>query len=140
MARKLLLTNRRKGQEGVAVVELTLVMILLVMLTFALMEYGWMFFRMQQVTNAAHAGAREASLPDSTTASVQSTINDMMTDFGISGHTITMSPADVTTAQPGDAVEVSISLPYANVELTGLSLFPTPTNLFSEATMAKEGP
>ena len=37
-------------------------------------------------------------------------------------------------------VKVTISVPYANVGLTGMSIFPAPTNLVAVAFMAKEGP
>jgi len=134
----------RKGQEqrGTALVELAVVLTLLVLLTFAVMEYGWMFFKMQQIINTARAGARHGVLPDSTNAEVEQIVQSMMTGWGMgaSGYTVTTSSADITLLEPGQMVTVTVDVPYENIELLGMSLFPVPASLRGSATMAKEGP
>ena len=134
--------KQKKQPQGTALIELAVVLMLLVMLTFAVMEYGWMFFRMQQVINTARAGARHSVLPDSTNAEVDQIVQSMMTTWGMgaSGYTVTTSSADITSLESGELVTVSIEVPYENIELLGMSLFPVPTNVRGSATMAKEGP
>ena len=115
---------------------------LLVLLTFAVMEYGWMFFKMQQVINSARVGTRYSVLPDSTNSGVQQTVDSVMTGWGMgaSGYTVTTSSADITLLDPGQLVTVTVEVPYGNIELLGMSLFPLPATLRGSATMAKEGP
>ncbi len=135
--------NRKKrGQRGLALIEMVLVLMVLVVLTFGVMEYGWMFFLMQEVTNAARLGVRNAVLPDSTNLEVQELVQSRMTEWGIgqSAYTITISSADITLLNPGELLTVGIEVPYGNVELLGMTIFPMPESLRASATMAKEGP
>ena len=134
--------KKKQAQRGLALIELTLVLLLLVLLTFGLMEYGWMFFKMQQVTDAARGGARHAVLPDSTNLEVQQTLASMMTAWGMgdSGYTMTISSADISLMESGEMVTVTVEVPYNNIELLGMALFPTPTNLRASVSMAKENP
>jgi len=66
----------------------------------------------------------------------------MMTAWGMgaSGYTVTTSSADITLLESGEMVTVTVQVPYDNVELLGMSLFPVPAILRGSATMAKEGP
>lgn len=134
--------RKRKADQGMALIELTLVLMLLVMLTFGVMEYGWMFYKIQQVTNAARAGARNAVLPDSSNSDVQQTVNAMMTAWGMggAGYSLTISEADIAAVESGQIVTVTVQVPYDAVKLLGMSIFPTPASLRASASMAKEGP
>ena len=122
--------------------ETALVLMLLVTLTFAAIEYGWLFTSAGYVTNAARQGARIGARPDATSADVQSAVNTLMNNVGMgsSGYSVTLSPSDVTSLTPGQALSVTVSVPYNNIEITGFPLLPLPANLRSQATMAKEGP
>lgn len=133
--------KKLKEKSGLATVEAAIVLTLLMMFTFGVMEYGWMFFRIQQVTNAAQIGARAAILPDATNVGAQARIDSTMTDWGLgaSGYTVTFS-SDTTTLDVGQLISVEVSVNYANIDLLGMSLIPTPAVLQSSTTMAKEGP
>ena len=134
--------RKRLRKRGTALIETALVLPLLVLLTFGMMEYGWMFLQMHQVTNAARAGVRQAVLPDATNLTVEDTVGVMMTAFHVApgAYRLTTDPLDIAAVEPGAPVRVSLALPYANVELLGIPLFPTPTTLRVSAVMAKEGP
>ena len=134
--------KKEQQPQGTALVELAIVLTLLALLTFGVMEYGWVFFRMQQVINTARGGARYSVLPDSTNLGVEQTVESMMTAWGMgaSGYTVTTSSADITLLESGEMVTVTVQVPYDNVELLGMSLFPVPAILRGSATMAKEGP
>ena len=133
--------RRESDTQGAALVELAIVTLILVLLTFGVMEYSWMFFRMNQVTNAAWTAARKGVLPDATNADVQAAVDSMMASWGIpAGYTVTITPADVAGLEPGTIVQVKIDVPTANIELLGLSILPLPGNLRAGASLAKEGP
>lgn len=132
----------RRETSGQAMVELTVVLPLLLLMLFGAMEYGWLFFRMHQVTNAVRIGAREAALPDSTNATVEARVLLAMTGWELedSGYTLTLDPVDVSVLDSGTPIRVVLTVPYGNVGLLNMSILPTPTSLTATASMAKEGP
>ena len=135
----------RAPRRGIAAVEAAILFPLVIALTFGAIEYGWVFLKQQQITNAVRQGARIAATPDATTASVTSTINSLMTAAGMgsSGYTVTFNPADITTVAPGQTFTVKVAVTYANVSLfknISANLMPVPANLGQTITMAKEGP
>lgn len=121
-------------------VEMALILPLLIMLTFAIVEYGWMFFRASQVNQAARHGARIAVRPAATVTEVNAAVATVMSSAGMSsGYTVTIAPADLSAAV-GDLVSVQVSIGYSSVSLTGGGFVPVPQNLTGAVTMAKEGP
>jgi Flp pilus assembly protein TadG len=125
---------------------MALVMLLLFTLLFGVMEYGWMFLKMQEITNAARQGARLAITPDVNSAS---DINDpqaspspspikMLQDakIPVRGGTVSVSPVNVT---PGTLVTVEVVVPYEDVELFHFKLLPKPAMLRASVSMMKEG-
>lgn len=138
--RRLGLIRNVREEKGLALVETAIVLLLLILTTFGVMEYSWMFQRMQQVTNCARAGARQAVLPDSTAGDVQTVVETLAANFGITGLTHVIAPGDITILESGDLITVTVQVPYANVELMGMSIFPVPGTLTSSVTMAKESP
>ncbi len=121
--------------------EAALVFPLLLLLTVGLLEYGWMFLQYQRITNAARHGARLGVLPDATNADVEAAISALMDAGGLvgSGYTVTFSPANVASPEPGEALSVTINVLYENIDL-GMPMVPLPTNLEASVSMAKEGP
>ena len=134
---------KRKKSEGAVLVELALSLMVMILLCFGAMEYGWMFYRLQQVTNVAQAGARQGVLPDATNDDVTTTVANLMTAHGLAdtGYTVTITPGDVTAVDPGDLITVRLDVPYgAEAGLLQMGIFPTPSNLPCSVAMAKEGP
>lgn len=132
--------EKHDQRRGVALIEAALVFPILLLLTFGLIEYGWLFLRMESISNAARRGARVAVTPDATSSDVSSAIAVMMTDGGLgdSGYTVTLSSLDV---EPGEIVTVHIVVPnYENISLTDAPLIPVPDQIERHVTMAKEGP
>lgn len=134
--------TRFKSNQGIAAVEMAIISLVLLMLTFGGIEYGWMFYRMQEVSNVSREAARTAALPTSNGTSVTDRVTTLMTNWGMegSGYTVTIEPADLAATAPQTPVTVTIAVPYGAVGLTGIPLFPTPDNLTSSATMSREGP
>jgi len=136
--------NMRSHRQprGSLTVEAALLLPLVFMLTFGLIEYGWMFLKQQQITNTARQSARLGAMVDSTNATVSSNISTMMSNYGLnsSGYTATISPANVQTAARGSQVSVTISIPYSNIDVTGFTLLPMPATISAKVSMQKEGP
>ncbi len=127
-------------RRGVVLIEAALVFPILLLLTFGLIEYGWLFLRMESLSNAARRGARMAVTPDATNSDVVSAIGNMMTYSGLedSGYTVTVSSLDV---DPGETVTVRIVVPnYQNIMLIQSPMIPVPDQIERGVTMAKEGP
>jgi Flp pilus assembly protein TadG len=109
------------------------------MLLIGLIDYGWIFVKVQQITQAARAGARTAVVADSTAATVATTINAWMAEAGITTFTYVLTPGDVNI-DAGFPIKVEITVPTAQLALIRTSLIPVPAQLHSAASMAKEGP
>ena len=82
------------------------------------------------VCNAAREGARKASTGANTFADVQSTVANYLTNAGITNQTgLTVTVYDVSQGNSGpqfnpsqaislDQLQVTVTLPYANIQLT----------------------
>jgi len=140
--RRRALGRKLRDERGLALVETAIVILLLLFVTFAMMEFGWLFHRIQQINNGAREGARVAVLPDRTAADAIATVNGLMADFGIVGATVTVTPADTSALESGDLITVDVVVPVSNVMLTGIFLETgfLANNLSTSATMAKESP
>src|SRR5262245_26472001 len=72
-----------KRRRGIAAVEFALVASLLFVLVIGIIDYGFIFLKAQQITQAARSGVRAAVLPDATAAKVTTAISTIMNDAGI---------------------------------------------------------
>ncbi|MDB5301325.1 MAG: TadE family protein [Phycisphaerales bacterium] len=129
-------------RRGTALVEMAIVLLLLMLLTLGAIEYGWMFLKQEQITNAARQASRLACTPDATNAQVTTQISRLMSSYGMasSGYTTTLTPNDVSAAGRGETVTVQISVTYKKVGITNFALLPMPAKLSSAVVMEKEGP
>ncbi|MCE5185275.1 MAG: pilus assembly protein [Planctomycetaceae bacterium] len=137
-----------RKQRGAAVVEVAVIMPILLMLTFGAIKYGWLFYRLQQITNITRHATRLAILPlkDSDGAgagdytAVMGTISSRMSEIGLNG-LYTAEVENIAIAE-GGAVTVSINLPTSSskVDILQFFLLPSPKNLYASLTMSKEGP
>ena len=77
--------------RGTATIEAAIMLPLLLLLTLGVIEYGWMFLKAQQTTNAARHAARIAIRPDSSNTDVINVIDQIMTsaEMGSSGYSVT---------------------------------------------------
>ena len=131
-------TNRQRSR-GAAMVEMALVLPILLLLTFAVIEYGWLTFRASQVNQAARHGARIAVRPAATVDEVDDAVASIMEGAGLAEYTLTITPGD-PAIDVGEPVTVNVSVDYGPISLTGSSFVPVPATLVGNVTMAKEGP
>jgi len=121
----------RKKRRGAAAVEFALVAPLFFLLVFGMIEFGRMVMVQQVLTNASREGARTAVLDGTTLTDVQQIVGVYLAASGINGATLTTVPANPATADFGDPVTVTISIPFSAV-----SWLPTPMYLGAKTLSA----
>jgi len=124
----------RSREHGGAAIEFGLLAPLLSALVFGIIETGHLTSNYQSASVCVRAGAREASLTNATTVSVQAATNNCLVSAGFSSVTPTISPSNPAGAAAGSKVTVSFNLAYAS--WFGL-LFTSKTMQFS-CSMIKE--
>jgi Flp pilus assembly protein TadG len=135
---------RMDRRRGTAAVELAITAPLLVGLLVGLLEVGRMVQVNEIVSNAAREGARQASTGTATYANVQTTVANYLTNAGITNQAgLVVSVADVSQGGGGpqfnpstavylDQLQVTVTLPYTNVQLAP---FPVSGNPVISATV-----
>ena len=141
----MLKARKKNNHRGIVTLETALVLALILLpLTFGVIEYGWLFLKSQQITNAARNGARVAIRSGSTTAIVESSIEYLMASAGMAkikcGYVVTYPLGNVGSVAVGQPLTVKVEVLSANVDIVNYSLLPRPTNIRASVTMAKEGP
>jgi Flp pilus assembly protein TadG len=131
--------NRR--YRGTSTLEAAFVLILLLVITFGAMGYGWFFFRIQQVTNATRHGARVAVRYGADQTDVANAVAALLDPVGLEYQ----GPEFPIGTDPniGEAVTVRITgtgLDILNLDSATLLRVPIPDEFISTVTMAKEGP
>jgi Flp pilus assembly protein TadG len=130
--------SRKSFRAGTTVVETAFVLPLLLLLTMGAIEYGWLLYNVQQITNAARQGARMAILPHAGAATeAQTMMNKLLNEAGLPQVAPLPESYDIN-GQPGVRVHISIST--AGLSLVHApSLIPIPGAIGATVTMAKEG-
>ena len=133
---------RRKGRlqrfRGVALAEAALVMMVLCMVTLGALQYGWFFYCLQTVTNAARQGARvEATLDGAGqgTSALQNTLFPLLRDAATTKVVTATTDADGRACVQG---QVIIPKESSAVRLLPLDFLPVP-DCKATVVMAKEG-
>jgi Flp pilus assembly protein TadG len=106
-----------RKRRGAAAVEFAIIAPLFFLLVFGMIEFGRMVMVQQILTNASREGARKAVLDGSTTADVVNTVVKNLSDAKITATTsnITINPSNPATANYGDPITVTISIPFSQV-------------------------
>ena len=142
--------TKYKRRRGTAAVEAALMMPLIILMTLALIKYGWLFVKVQQVNNAARHGARVAARADSNDALVKAEVKLLMDKIWPSGPDVEPPPAEwPVTIDPGitdgmstgTIITVTITVPYVNtpLDIIPMPLVPVPGFIGGTASMAREG-
>ena len=135
--------RNRRQRRGTVLVEDAIALPILVFITFAMIEYGWIFVKVQQINNAARHAARIGALYNinTTNVEVEGEVASLMSAAGITDYSVAFDPGDVSSLEPGQTLTITVSVPYqgADIELLGIPLIPVPAGLESSVSMAKEG-
>jgi Flp pilus assembly protein TadG len=129
--------RRSRPRRGIAAVELAVVAPLVLVLLVGLLEVGRLVQVNAIVCNAAREGARKASTGANTFTDVQTTVSNYLTNAGItnqSGLTVTVYNVSQGNSGPQfnpsqaitlDQLQITVTLPYTNVQLMQFSSAPT---------------
>jgi Flp pilus assembly protein TadG len=122
----------RTHRRGVAAVEFALLSPLLVFLMLGLWEVGRMIEINQILSNAARVGARQASTGMNTSTDVQTAVTDYLQAAGLpTGHATVTVSADPTTANQGDQIQVTVTIPFSDVRWIALNLVSSSSSTLS---------
>jgi Flp pilus assembly protein TadG len=128
-----------------AAVEFAVVMPLVAGLLVGLLEVGRIVQINQLLCNAAREAARNASTGINTYANAQTVVTNYLTNAGITnlnGLTVTIYDVSQNNSGPSfnpssalwcDQLQVTVTLPLSNVQLTSLSFLPTDPNTIISA-------
>jgi Flp pilus assembly protein TadG len=122
----------------VAATEFAVCLPPLLLLVVASIEFANMIFLNHSLSIAAYESARHAVPKMSTNSEVETCCNEILSGRGVVGATITLFPSDITTAEPGQHVTVTVSADCApNASILPLWFFHGHT-MTSSVTMARE--
>ncbi|HKQ49950.1 MAG TPA: TadE/TadG family type IV pilus assembly protein [Phycisphaerae bacterium] len=135
--------KRTTRRRAAVVVEVALVMPLLLLLTLALLEYGWAVIKIQQINSAAREAARIGARASATDAQVSAAVSAIMSNANIGTYSLSTTPSSIMGVSRGSTISARVEVNYSNIQLVALSStpllpFPMPTTLNSEFHMMKE--
>ena len=134
--------RKNKSRRGTTIVETAIVLPLLLILSFGIIKYGWLFLKSQQITNAARQVARVAIRPDDRSSEASAMFTALMDNAGITGAVLTVTP-DYEFQSAGGIVTVKVVVDTAKVDILKLEGpylgLPAPAELGAEVIMSKEG-
>jgi Flp pilus assembly protein TadG len=136
-----------REDRGATLVEFTLIFMLLLMLTFGIVEFSLLLYDKAMLTNAAREGARAGILaqrPRVSDAEIQDVVmsyaRDFLVTFGddtLEAGDITITPANRASAPYGTDLTVTVNYRYNFLVLPNLANL-GPINLRSTAVMKLE--
>ena len=98
--------SRRKG---VATVELAVCLPILMLILLAALQAADLIFLKQTVQVASYEAARAAIKRRGTNAQAYASAQEILTDRMVEGFTITFVPSDISTADRGEPVSVTVA-------------------------------
>jgi TadE-like protein len=111
--------GRRHQRRGVSITELALFLPILVLLAMGTIEACSMIYLKQTLEIAAYEGARVALNPAATSENVEGQALQITTDREITDAAVAITPADITMADVGTFVRVSVTAPCSANSLFG---------------------
>jgi Flp pilus assembly protein TadG len=138
--------GRRDGKtgfirSGIAAVEFAVTLPLLVVLLAGVWEVGVLVQVQQLLSNAARVGGRQASTGLNTTTQVQQAVTEYLQNAGLPTKNVTVtvtnitSGGDVSAANQMDQLNVSVSVPFADVAWDAMSyVVPSGSQITGSAT------
>jgi Flp pilus assembly protein TadG len=125
----------RRGSE---ILELALLFLPLLWLTFGAVDFGYYFYLQHNLQGAAHAGARAGIVGSATNANVKDAVDAVMKNAGFtdSGKYTTTIETPVDSVAAGADVKVTVEMPYTPLGVPPARV--SATKVKSTVTMRKE--
>jgi Flp pilus assembly protein TadG len=127
--------RRKKNEQGQAVVEFAVILPVLLLILFAILQFGVVFNNYIQVTAAAREGARKAAVSrtlGTSAAETAATTAAKSAAPGLNQSNITVTFPNSPTFAQGTDITVQVTYPYA-ISIIGLVV--SSGNLSSSTTM-----
>jgi Flp pilus assembly protein TadG len=108
-------------RRGASAVEFALVAPVAFVVILGMIEFGRGLMVQHLLNNASRAGCRTAALEGQTTANVNTVVTNALSSQGIQVQTqqitvaVNGTVADASTANPGDEITVTVSLPVSQI-------------------------
>lgn len=130
--------NKRRNRLGAAATEFAVVAPIMILLTMGMIEVGRMVMVKQMMVNASREGARLGALPGTTNAEVETRVRSELEGSSLTGVTITVTPANLSSAAAGTQVKVSLSVSATQISWIPNPLFSLSKNITTSTTMRRE--
>lgn len=133
----------RRRQAGTSVVEMAIVLPLLLLVVFAIGDFGIAYTRWNSLTNAVREGARAGVVfrapcnPATVEAEVQTTVSNFADSSGLEVASI-VTMVNGACAGTGTQLTVNATVPYDYVALAALAGFAPTINLSAQTVMRNE--
>jgi Flp pilus assembly protein TadG len=130
----------RKRRRGAAAVEFAIVAPVFILFVLGIVEYGRAMMVQQLLTNATREGARRAVVQGVTAAEATGIVEAMLSNAGVTGAQVTVTPTSLTAVGHGSPLTVSASVLYDDVNWLPVPKFLGGKNLTAQAAMRRETP
>lgn len=129
----------RHGERGAAAVEFALVLPVLVVLLFGIIEFGFILYSKEVLTNASREGTRAGivqAVPKPTVGQIQGVVTNYISNTGVLGTwTTTVTGAGGAF---GANLTVTVTLPYNYLVLPNFTTLTGPLTLTATTVMRHE--
>ncbi len=136
------LIHRRQGRRAVAAVEFAAVLPLILTLLLGIWEVGRLIEIQQFLHNATREGARQAATGQLTDAQVKQVVIQTLaaeglptTDVVVTVKDLTTPANDVSVANYLDQIQITATIPYADVRFSLITLVTTPGQLITSQVL-----
>ena len=133
----------RRTQTGTSVVEMAIVLPLLLLLVFAIGDFGIAYTRWNSLTNAVREGARAGVVyqlncdPATVEAQVKATVANYAASSGLDGPSI-ITTVNGSCMGTDTQLKVTATVPYNYVAMAALAGFAPTLNLRAQTVMRNE--
>ena len=109
------LPHSKSCRHGTATVEFAVIAPLFIFLVLGMIELGRGINVQHSLLNAARAGCRVGITDGATEDDISDRVADNLAGTGITTYNVSVSPGPLSSALNGDAVSVTVSATYADV-------------------------
>jgi Flp pilus assembly protein TadG len=128
----------RRTRLGAAATEFAIVAPVFFLMIVGFLEFGRALMVQQVLINASRVGAREAITTGSTTAEVETAVQNYAAGVAVPGVEVAVSPSPASAA-PGTTITVTTSVPFGTVSWMTSPWFLGGKTLTASSMMRKEG-
>lgn len=134
---------RRRRESGTSVVEMAFVLPLVLLLLFAIGDFGIAYTRWNSLTNAVREGARVGVVfrspcnPGNVETEIRTTVSNFAASSGLDGAAIVTTIANAC-AGTGSQLSVTARIPYDYVAMSALAGFAPTIDLTARSLMRNE--